>query len=334
MRTPVTLAVIAALAISLSACTQAPTDTGTGSTPNPGSSSSEEATVSNLDECTTSGPGSDSVTVTGDFGAKPTVEFAAPLSTETTERTVVIEGKGDVAEVGSNVQVDFTVYNATSGKELESASTPYDGATYAPFEVSETGTLLGLAKTINCSTVGSRVVGVIPPAESWGSQGQSDIGVEPTDSIVFVVDIVAVVPPIVPEAYADMKDMPTVEFGDDGVPTVTMPKGVEAPTTTRVGIIKEGDGEVVKPGDNVTVNYHGVLWDDGTVFDSSYTRGEPASFATTGVVNGFKVALEGQKVGSQVIAVVTPADGYGASGSGSIPANATLVFVIDIISIG
>jgi peptidylprolyl isomerase len=128
--------------------------------------------------------------------------------------------------------------------------------------------------------------------------------------------------------------MPTVVFGDDGIPVVTMPEGVAAPDTTRIGVIKEGDGAVVASGDSVTVNYHGVLWDDGTVFDSSYESGTPATFTTTGVVPGFKAALEGQKVGSQVIAVVAPADGYGASGSGSIPANATLVFVIDIISVG
>jgi FKBP-type peptidyl-prolyl cis-trans isomerase len=67
------------------------------------------------------------------------------------------------------------------------------------------------------------------------------------------------------------------------------------------------------------------------VFDSSWKRGAPTQFSISGVVPGFQKALVGQKVGSQVVAVVTPADGYGDKGSGSIPANATLVFVIDIL---
>jgi peptidylprolyl isomerase len=67
------------------------------------------------------------------------------------------------------------------------------------------------------------------------------------------------------------------------------------------------------------------------MFDSSWSRGAPATFQTTGVVAGFKKALEGQKVGSQVIAIVPPADGYGAQGSGEITATDTMVFVVDIL---
>ena len=79
-------------------------------------------------------------------------------------------------------------------------------------------------------------------------------------------------------------------------------------------MLKQGDGEVVQPGDTVTVQYKGVLWRNGEMFDSSWSRGAPASFQTTGVVKGFQKALEGQKVGSQVIAIVPPADGYGTQG--------------------
>ena len=68
----------------------------------------------------------------------------------------------------------------------------------------------------------------------------------------------------------------------------------------------------MNPGDTVLVHYTGVKWSDGTVFDSSWERGAPASFATTGVVEGFKQALEGQTVGSQVLVVIPPEFGYGA----------------------
>ncbi|WP_323825705.1 FKBP-type peptidyl-prolyl cis-trans isomerase, partial [Pseudomonas aeruginosa] len=75
------------------------------------------------------------------------------------------------------------------------------------------------------------------------------------------------------------------------------------------------------PGDQVIVQYTGALYDGGTVFDSSWTNGAPAEFATTGVVPGFRKALEGQTVGSQVLVVMPASDGYGDQGQGSIPAN-------------
>nr|WP_246383189.1 FKBP-type peptidyl-prolyl cis-trans isomerase [Microbacterium proteolyticum] len=126
--------------------------------------------------------------------------------------------------------------------------------------------------------------------------------------------------------------MPTVTFADDGAPTITVP-GTPAPAETRVENLRKGTGDVVNPGDTVIVQYTGVLYDGGTVFDSSWDRGEPAQFATTGVVPGFKKALEGQTVGSQVVAVIPAVDGYGDQASGSIPANSALVFVVDILGV-
>lgn len=84
-------------------------------------------------------------------------------------------------------------------------------------------------------------------------------------------------------------------------------------------MLKQGDGPTVASGDFVIVQYRGVTWADGKEFDSSWKRGAPAQFQTTGVVTGFKKALEGQKVGSQVLVVIPPAEGYGDKASGSIP---------------
>ena len=86
-------------------------------------------------------------------------------------------------------------------------------------------------------------------------------------------------------------------------------------------------------GWEMPVQYTGVRWSDGKTFDSTWDKGGvPTSFSTTGVVAGFQKALEGQTVGSQVLVVIPPKDGYG---EGDINANdlkgETLVFVVDII---
>lgn len=128
-------------------------------------------------------------------------------------------------------------------------------------------------------------------------------------------------------------DMPTVvgDFGED--PTVT-PSKSDAPTDITRQILVEGDEDaaVVGADDAVSVNYAGYLW-DGSLFDSSFGRGEPATFSLNSVISGWKYGLTGTKVGDRVLLVIPPEYGYGASGQGEIPGDATLVFVVDIVDV-
>ncbi|MBN3508441.1 FKBP-type peptidyl-prolyl cis-trans isomerase [Mycolicibacterium septicum] len=101
---------------------------------------------------------------------------------------------------------------------------------------------------------------------------------------------------------------------------------------TQVQTLKAGDGPVVSPSANVTVCYMGVNGRDGSVFDSSYERGEPVDFPLNGVVPGFQKAISGQKVGSTVAVAMTSADGYpqGQPAAGIQPGD-SLVFAIKIL---
>ncbi len=89
----------------------------------------------------------------------------------------------------------------------------------------------------------------------------------------------------------------------------------------------------MQSGQNVTFHYSGWLW-DGTPFDSSWEKGAAftTSLGTGQVIQGWDQGLVGQPVGSQVLLVIPPALGYGDAEQGSIPANSTLVFVVDILS--
>ena len=287
------------------------------------------------------GSASNAVEVSGTFGEKPTVTFDAPLTAETTERTVSITGKpgGDVADTGDEVAIDFTLFNGTTGTEL--ASTDYTGSSEQPFTVDEDLYLTGLVRTYACSKVGDRVVGVIPPGEGFGADGSTDLGVAGGESLVFVADIIAVTaaPPAPPSSATGVPQdptagFPTVELGDDGAPTITIPDGAP-PAGLQLALLKKGDGDVVADGDTVTVQYMGMDWQTKTVFDASWTKNGPVSFSTNGVVDGFAQALIGQAVGSQVIVVIPPELGYGPSGGNpdaGIAATDTIVFVIDILA--
>lgn len=95
-----------------------------------------------------------------------------------------------------------------------------------------------------------------------------------------------------------------------------------------------GSGTTAGAEATVTVQYVGALWSDGKVFDASWTDQGAASFALSGVIAGFKDAIIGMKVGGRREIVIPPAMGYGAAGQPpTIPANATLVFVIDLLSV-
>ncbi len=98
--------------------------------------------------------------------------------------------------------------------------------------------------------------------------------------------------------------------------------------------IKVGDGAEVKTGDSVDVHYIGTL-QDGTEFDNSRKRGEVFNFTVGGgqVIKGWEEGLVGMKVGGQRVLVIPPEKAYGEKGIGPIPANATLVFAIELVSI-
>ena len=107
-------------------------------------------------------------------------------------------------------------------------------------------------------------------------------------------------------------------------------------TTTASGlqyeVLRAGDGERPTPESIVRVHYRGTLI-DGTEFDSSYGRGEPAEFPLDGVIAGFGEALQLMPVGSQWRIVIPAEIAYGPGGSGPIGPNSTLIFEIELLEI-
>jgi peptidylprolyl isomerase len=100
-------------------------------------------------------------------------------------------------------------------------------------------------------------------------------------------------------------------------------------------ITKNGDGEAIKKGDNVIVNYTGLLT-NGAMFDSSITRNEPFSFPVGAgmVIKGWDEGLQILRIGDNVTLIIPPTIGYGASGAGGvIPPNATLIFIIEVLGV-
>ena len=113
--------------------------------------------------------------------------------------------------------------------------------------------------------------------------------------------------------------------GKEGV--TTLPSGLQ------YKVITAGEGKSPQKSDKVTVNYRGTLI-DGTEFDSSYSRGKPATFGVGQVIPGWTEALQLMKEGDKWEIVIPSKLGYGERGAGAkIPPNSTLVFEVELISV-
>ncbi|ELY3811307.1 FKBP-type peptidyl-prolyl cis-trans isomerase [Cronobacter sakazakii] len=110
-------------------------------------------------------------------------------------------------------------------------------------------------------------------------------------------------------------------------------KGVKTSSTGLLyKVEKEGTGAAPKESDTVVVNYKGTLI-DGQEFDNSYKRGEPLSFRLDGVIPGWTEGLKNIKKGGKIKLVIPPELAYGKNGVPGIPANATLVFDVELLDI-
>jgi peptidylprolyl isomerase len=259
-----------------------------------------------------SGGASDAVTVTGTVGSPASIAMGSPVSIVELQRSIVVEGTGDSIDSTSLIDYGVTVFDAATGQQLLSQG--YEPAGTLPLPAVSIGQYLG------CAPVGSRLVVTVPASD-----------VDPATIQVF--DVLGVHPGVATGPSREAVDaMPTVELTDGGAPIVRIPSAAP-PSETEVAVLKKGDGAVVEPGDTVMLHYSGVRWSNGLNFESSWNRGTPTALVTTEVIDGYRLALEGQTVGSQVLVVIPPAAAYG---EGEINEDdltgETLVFVIDILA--
>lgn len=280
------------------------------------------------------GDASSIVDVSGKFGSTPKVDFPTPIVTYNSEATQVIAGDGERLTAGQPARVELSIFNGTNGEEIQ--STGFEGV--GIITMTGESTLPAVGKALECATVGSRIVIAASPKDAHNSAAIPDLKVAEDDSFIFVLDVLdAYLPKANGAPQSPNPGDPVVVTAPNGAPGVTIPQSggsaVEPPEELVVSTLVRGEGEEIEAGSYAVVQYTGVLWDTSKVFDSTWADNAPAVFQLTedSVVKGFLDGLVGQTVGSQVLLVVPPELGYGDAGNGSVPAGATLVFVVDIL---
>jgi peptidylprolyl isomerase len=276
--------------------------------------------------------------VSGAFGSAPTIKLVTTKAPTTTEVSVISRGSGAIVKVGDLAVVD------DYGRTLRSATTFQNTFTSAsPPDTLPVGTgsieLIGLDKALVGVPVGSRVLVVLPPTFGFANVTSAlPTGVQKSDTALLVFDVRATFAGNAESSGAAVASgggtLPTVSAGAVGKPTITIPKSA-APTALSSTTLIQGTGPVTVTGDELVVQYIGEIWASGKEFDSSWSRDIPAGF-TIGVgdlIPAWDKSLVGVKVGSRVLLVVPPADGYGSAGQSSagISGTDTLVFVVDVL---
>jgi peptidylprolyl isomerase len=279
----------------------------------------------------------DGITVTGgNETTAPTVAITPkPLSvTETTTR-VVKAGDGPVVKNDEIVSVKYVLLNAKDASVLDTNF----GKQNLGLSLGTADLLPGLKKGLANQKVGSRVLVAVPPKDAFGDQGNTDIKVGGTDTVVFLMDVLSVTKPLASAEGTAVKpsaELPAVKVESGKPATITIPKGKKAPAKTVGQNLVEGTGKKVEAGQTIRVTYTGALWKNGKVFDSSASSPQGYFETVIGkqqVIKAWDAQLVGKAVGSRVLMVVPPADGYGAAGSPpKISGTDTLVFVVDILA--
>jgi peptidylprolyl isomerase len=126
--------------------------------------------------------------------------------------------------------------------------------------------------------------------------------------------------------------LPAVTANAGEAPTITPPTGTP-PATLQTQDIIVGSGAEVLPTSTLTVHYTLMTWSNGSLVESSWSSGQPATFPLSGVIAGWQEGLPGAKVGGRRLLVIPADKGYGPNGSGPIGPNETLIFVVDIIGV-
>jgi FKBP-type peptidyl-prolyl cis-trans isomerase len=278
-----------------------------------------------------------SVTASGTFGKAPTVQIPAATGSGPLYTKTVIQGSGAALTSAEGMIGNYVAYD-WAGKAHKLLGSSFTTGKPSVFS----GQLLpGLETALVGQKLGSRVLAVIPPKDAFPN-GNSQAGIGKNDTLVFVIDMISAFnQDSVPGAQSTNVggSLPTVTApaaSSTAGPTITIPAKVTPPTALQVKTLIKGTGATVAKGQSLVVQYTGVNWRTTKVFDSSWARKAPYTVVIGAgqVIKGWDTGLVGQTVGSRVLLVIPPADGYGKAGakSAGITGTDTLVFVVDILA--
>lgn len=241
------------------------------------------------------------------------------------------KGKGPKPEANSQLKVHYkgTLLN---GAVFDSS---YDRG--QPIDFSPNMVIKGWQEGLLLFAEGSKGTLIIPSGLAYGSRAMGE-KLGPNSVLRFDMDLLEVKPASAQSNMPDSKPAQDFTQADDNAILNYLKKeglsGNAKKTASGVYYIVETEGSGKQPDINalVTVHYKGSLL-NGTVFDSSYDRGEPISFPLSGVIKGWQDGIPMLKEGGKGILLIPSGLAYGSRSMGSIPANSVLRFDVELLEV-
>lgn len=280
----------------------------------------------------------DGLSVAGTFGAEPKVSVDSAVTAEQPETQVISAGDG--SPVRANRKAMFNIFLA-KGKDGSKLYSSTDQGTPTQVAMQENQFFKVIIDGLVGKPRGSRVAIAATVEDVWGSAGAPQLKLKPSETVLFVIDVLSVEPTEVvdgPEGSTvdPPATAPTVRQTDGKVTGLDFAKApTRAPDKLQVIPLVKGDGPTAKAGRLVTFDYYGAVWGAKKSFDSSFSRGEPVPFGVGvhGLIPAWDKVIPGLKRGSRVLIVAPPDEAYGSRAQRGIPANSTLVFVVDVLGV-
>ncbi|GIH24837.1 hypothetical protein Aph01nite_31470 [Acrocarpospora phusangensis] len=274
------------------------------------------------------------LSVTGDFGTRPTVVLPSGPPPAAPVVEVLAEGRGPVVREGQVVVTHADIRLWRDGRPYMSTHDLRQPTTVTLDGQHVSGTW---AAALVGRRAGSRVTLVSPAAQGFGPAGMAPSGVSPSETLVIVFDIIG--------GYAPTANARHVRTPTDAGPTLPVVGGFppfpssfpkSPPRALTVRTLRRGSGPPAKPGSTVVVQYVTTPWGATTPTDASYARGGPNGFllAENSVPPGWVAGLTGVPAGSRVLLVAPPKPGFTSTTGGVIvPQGVFVTYVIDILDV-
>ncbi len=336
---PTLLALLVAAVISLSACSSGSRSPSAGSTPSSGQPSPTTSAPAASAPTSADAPVVEKtgIKVTGPFNTKPTVTFPPGQAPKQLVEQTVIAGSGIPIASGDTVITNYVgeIWPTKAGSQPKVFDSSFSRGAPAGFVVGTGAVIPGFDKTLIGKRLGTRMLLSIPPADGYGPSGNSQAGISGTDTLVFVVDLLADFKPNASAPGTADSELPAAGWpkitntpGQE--PHVTSVAGVKAPTSPTSKLLVKGSGAKIDPSKTLVLQL--VQTDIPTGEQTQSSWGKQPQLVSAQNVLSVATALNGQNIGARAIALVpaTPAQPATATAA-SQPAAPAQILIIDVV---
>jgi peptidylprolyl isomerase len=277
------------------------------------------------------------IKVTGAFDSKPTVTFPASQPSKRLIEQTLITGTGVPVASGDTVITNYVgeIWPTKIGSQPKVFDSSFSRGAPAGFVIG-TGTVIsGFDKTLTGKPIGSRMLLSIPPVDGYGPSGNSQAGISGTDTLVFVVDLLAdykpnASAPGVADNQLPSSGWPKISSSPGLQPRITSVAGVKAPSSPMSKLLVKGSGVKIDP--NKTLVLQLVQTDVATGKQTQSTWGKQPQLISAQNVLSVVTALNGQNIGARAVALLPATSAQPATATAAAqPATPAGVLIIDVV---